>query len=207
MARYTGPVCRLCRREGQQLFLKGDRCLKKCALDNRNFPAGQHGMKRPKLSDYGVRLREKQKVKRMYGLLENQFRAYYEKAQKMPGVTGTNLLGLLERRLDNAVYRAGFATSRAQARQLVTHGHFFVNGRLVNIPSFILRPSDVVSVGDKSKDTKVIRAAIDGPKHQMVPAYLEVDKANLKATLRELPAREDIPIQANEQLIIELYSK
>lgn len=166
-----------------------------------------HGMKRPKLSDYAVRLREKQKVRRMYGLLEDQFHSYYEKAQRMPGVTGSNLLGLLERRLDNAVYRAGMAASRPQGRQLVTHGHFLVNGKPVNIPSYQLKVNDVISVREKSKNLKVLKDSIDGAKHAMIPPYYEVNKDKLEATFKEMPNREDIPIQANEQLIIELYSK
>jgi small subunit ribosomal protein S4 len=208
VARYHDAVCRLCRREGQKLFLKGERCLsKKCALERRAFPPGDHGLRRPKQTDYGIQLREKQKVKRMYGLLEKQFHRYYEKANRMPGVTGTNLLVLLERRLDTVAYRAGFATSRIQARQLVTHGHFTVNGRRVNIPSYLVRVNDVVQLREKSRSIKSIANALDGNRHFMLPRWLDLDKNQFKVVFLEYPAREDIPVQANEQLIVELYSK
>lgn len=208
MARYTDAVCRLCRREGQKLFLKGERCLsKKCSIDVRNYAPGQHGQRRAKETDYGIQLREKQKVKRMYGLLERQFRNYYFKASGMQGVTGTNLLILLETRLDSIVYRSGFASSRAQARQLVTHGHFLVNGKPVNIPSYQLRVNDTVEVREKSRELTPIQNAIGGSRHERIPAWLEVVREEFKAAYRSSPTREEIPVQANEQLIIELYSK
>lgn len=207
MARYIGPVCRLCRREGTMLYLKGERCLAKCTLEERNFPPGQHGTRRAKESDYGVRLREKQKVRRIYGVLEKQFRKYYEKASRMPGATGSNLLQLLERRLDNVVYRLGLATSRASARQLIGHGHLLVNGKKVDIPSFLVRVGDVIEPVDKSKKLKAVNEAFQGNRHFMLPRWIEVDQDNLKGVVRELPIREDIPLPVNEQLIVELYSK
>lgn len=208
MAVYRGPKCRLCRREGKKLFLKGQRCLKKsCAIERRNFPPGQHGTRQRKLSDYGVQLREKQKVRRIYGILERQFRNYYMKAAGIPGVTGTNLLVLLERRLDNMVYRMGFAISRNQARQLVLHGHFEVNGRKVNVPSYSVRAGDVVAVKQKSKECKPIKFAMEATKHGKLPDWLQVDSDKAAGVMIHYPAREEIPIEANEQLIVELYSK
>ncbi len=210
MARYIGPVCRLCRREGMRLFLKGDRChSEKCAIEKRNFAPGQHGKDRkPKLVGYGLQLREKQKARRYYRLLEGQFRNLFERAARQKGVTGENLLNALERRLDNVVYRLGFGTSRAQARQLVRHGHLQVNGRRVNIPSFSVRPNDVIEVREKSKANPTILAARDSTAHAPSPNWLELDRDALKARVLQQPKREDlVQIQLNEQLIVELYSK
>lgn len=210
MARYIGPVCRLCRREGMKLFLKGERChTEKCAVEKRNFPPGQHGKaKKPKIVGYGLQLREKQKAKRYYGLGETQFRNLFEKAAIQKGVTGENLLNSLERRLDNVVYRLGFGTSRSQARQLVRHGHIAVNGRRVDIPSFIARPGDVIEVVEKSKKNATILAAMEATAHAPTPNWLEVDRQALKAKLLTSPQRSDlVQIQLNEQLIVELYSK
>jgi small subunit ribosomal protein S4 len=209
MARYTGPVCRLCRREEMKLFLKGERCYtEKCGIDRRAYPPGQHGQaRRRKRSDYGEQLREKQKVKRIYGLAERQFRGYYYRASRMKGVTGENLIQLLERRLDNVVYRMGFACDHAEGRQLVLHGHFTVNGRRVNIPSYLVRSGDVVVVKEKSRTiTRVVDslAAVD---RRGVPAWLDVDKNDFKGTVKALPARTDVTMDIREQLIVELYSK
>ena len=210
MARYIGPVCRQCRREGMKLFLKGERChTEKCAIEKRNFSPGQHGKDRkPKLVGYGLQLREKQKARRYYQLLEGQFRNLFEKAAAMKGVTGDNLLNMLERRLDNVIYRMGFGTSRAQARQVVRHGHVEVNGRKVNIPSYTVRPNDVVEIREKSKKNPGILAARDATAHAPAPNWLEVDRDALKARVLAQPKREDlVQIQLNEQLIVELYSK
>ncbi len=210
MARYIGPVCRLCRREGMKLFLKGERChTEKCAIEKRNFAPGQHGKDRkPKLVGYGLQLREKQRARRYYGLLEGQFRNLFEKAFATKGVTGEHLLNSLERRLDNVVYRMGFGTSRNQARQLVRHGHLNVNGRKVDIPSFEVRPNDVIEVREASKNNPTILAARDATAHAPSPNWLEVDRDNLKARMLSQPKREDlVQIQLNEQLIVELYSK
>jgi small subunit ribosomal protein S4 len=209
MARYTGPVCKLCRREEKKLFLKGAKCFSpKCPLEKRQFAPGQHGRtRRTKLSAYGVQLREKQKIRRIYGLLERQFRNYYEKALKIKGVTGENLLRLLERRLDNIVYRLGFAPSRNAARQLVRHRHFMVNNRSVDIPSFSLRPGDVIKVRDKSRKMELIHASMRKMKEGRLLPWLELDKANMSGTVLEIPGRADIPIEANENLVVELYSK
>jgi len=210
MARYLGPVCRLCRREGMKLFLKGERChTEKCAIEKRNFAPGQHGKDRkPKLVGYGLQLREKQKARRYYQILEGQFRNLFEKASQMKGITGEILLGMLERRLDNVIYRMGFGTSRSQARQLVRHGHIHVNGRKVNIPSFQCRPNDIVEVREKSKKNPTILAARDATAHAPSPNWLEVDRDNLSGKLLAQPKREDlVQIQLNEQLIVELYSK
>lgn len=210
MARYNGPVCRLCRREGMKLFLKGERChTEKCAIEKRNFVPGQHGKERKaKIQGYGLQLREKQKARRYYGVLEGQFRNLYEKAVGMKGVTGDNLLSMLESRLDNVALRAGFATSRAQARQLVRHGHISVNGRRTNIPSFLVRSGDVVEVREKSNKITSILSSRDATAHYPSPNWLEVDRENLKARVLQLPKREDlVQIQLNEQLIVELYSK
>lgn len=208
MARYTGSSCKLCRREKQKLFLKGNKCLsEKCPLEKRNYAPGQHGLsKRAKFSEYGVQLREKQKVKRIYGIIETQFRNLFEKASRQKGVTGENLVKLLERRLDNVVYRLGFAPSRKAARQLVTHGHFLVNGINVNIPSYLLVPGDVISLKENSKKLDVIHKSLGRTKDN-VYNWLSVDKAALSGTFLQLPAREDVPLNANEQLIVELYSK
>jgi small subunit ribosomal protein S4 len=210
MARYIGPVCRLCRREGMKLFLKGERCqTEKCAIEKRNFPPGQHGKDRkPKIVGYGLQLREKQKARRYYRLLEGQFRNLFEKASKMKGITGENLLSSLERRLDNVVYRMGFGTSRAQARQLVRHGHLTVNGKKVNIPSFEVRPTDVIAVREKSKNNPTILAARDATAHAPSPNWMEVDRDGLTGRVLQNPKRDDlVQIQLNEQLIVELYSK
>ena len=210
MARYIGPVCRQCRREGMKLFLKGERCFtEKCAIEKRNFPPGQHGQARkPKIVGYGLQLREKQKARRYYQVLENQFRNLFEKASKMKGITGDNMLQLLERRLDNVVLRIGFGTSRSQSRQLVRHGHIDVNGRRVNIPSFVVKPNDIVAVHEGSKNNPTILHARDATAHAPSPNWLEVDRENLTARVLGAPKREDlVQIQLNEQLIVELYSK
>ncbi|MCC7234548.1 MAG: 30S ribosomal protein S4 [Bryobacterales bacterium] len=210
MARYIGPVCRLCRREGTKLFLKGERCYtEKCAIEKRNFIPGQHGQARKqKIVGYGLQLREKQKTRRVYGMLETQFRNTFEKAAKMDGITGHNLLFLLERRLDNVVFRMGFGTSRPQSRQIVRHGHIQVNGRKVNIPSFVVKPGDVVEVREKSRNNAAILAARDTTAHQPSPNWLEVDREALKAKVLGHPKREDlVQIQINDQMIVELYSK
>lgn len=209
MARYTGPVCRMCRRENMKLFLKGDRCFTdKCAVERRNYAPGQHGQGRIKVSDYGTQLREKQRVKRTYGLLENQFRAYFEKAERMKGVTGENLLVLLERRLDSMVYRMGFATSRTEARQLVRHSHFVVNGRKVNVPSYLVRPGDVVELREKSRQVVRINDALDGVMRRGLPSWVDVDRPAFKGTVKTLPVRAEMTTPTfQEQLIVELYSK
>lgn len=208
MARYTEGKCRLCRREGGKLFLKGDRCFTdKCAFDRRPYAPGQHGRLRKKMSDYAVQLREKQKVRRMYGVLERQFRTYFKKADMMKGVTGTNLLVLLERRIDNVVYRLGFANSRDQARQLVRHGVFMVNGRRVNVPSISVRVGDVIEVREASRKVPVIQEAQEVIARRGCPAWLEVDGASFKGSIKAMPQREDIQFPINEQLIVELYSK
>lgn len=208
MARYRESVCRICRRENMKLFLKGDRCYSdKCAFDRRGYAPGQHGQRRAKLSDYGVQLREKQKVKRNYGLSEKQFRLTFFKADRHKGVTGENLLMMLERRLDNVVYRLGFGTSRAQARQLVRHSHFLVNGKKVNIPSYQIRPNDVVELKEGSRNVQVINDALDAVVRRGLPQWLELDKAGFKGTVRAVPVRDDITMPIQEQLIVELYSK
>jgi len=210
MARYIGPVCRLCRREGMKLFLKGERChTEKCAIEKRNFVPGQHGKDRkPKIVGYGLQLREKQKARRYYRLMEGQFRNLFEKASKQKGITGDNLLNMLERRLDNVIYRMGFGTSRAQARQIVRHGHLNVNGRKVNIPSFEVRPNDVVEIREKSKNNPTILAARDATAHAPAPNWIEVDRDSLRGRIIAQPKREElVQIQLNEQLIVELYSK
>lgn len=208
MARYTGAVCRICRREGTKLFLKGDRCFsEKCAIDRRNYPPGQHGQGRARVSDYGLQLREKQKVKRMYGLLENQFRRTMVDATRMKGRSGENLLALLERRLDNVVFRLGFTTSRAEARQLVRHGHFLVNGRKTDIPSRRLRPGDRVTLREKSRNIARITGALEVLERRAVPSWLELDKDRFEGVVKALPAREEITMPIQEQLIVELYSR
>ncbi|MCX7797988.1 MAG: 30S ribosomal protein S4 [Melioribacter sp.] len=208
MARYIGPSCKLCRRERQKLFLKGIKCnTEKCPLGKRNYPPGQHGLtRRAKFSEYGVQLREKQKVKRIYGIQEAQFRIYFERATRQKGVTGANLIKLLERRLDNVVYRLGFAPSRKAARQLVLHRHFTVNNRIVDIPSYLLSPGDVVAVREKSKKLDVIHNSLRRAKDNQY-SWLSIDKATLSGTFLNIPEREEIPLNANEQLIVELYSK
>lgn len=208
MARYTGPSCRLCRRENMELFLKGDRCYTdKCAIKRRNYPPGQHGQGRSKVSAYGVQLREKQKVRRIYGLLEKQFRGYFAEADRMKGVTGENLLSLLERRLDNVVYRLGFASSRTESRQIVRHGHFTLNGRKVNIPSIQLKVGDVIALREKSTKIASINESLEAVVRRGVPQWLELDKDGFKGTLKALPIREDITTPIQEQLVVELYSK
>jgi small subunit ribosomal protein S4 len=208
MARYTGADCRQCRREGEKLFLKGDRCYTdKCGIEKRPYPPGQAGKKRPRDSEYRLQLREKQKAKRIYGVLEKQFRTYYQIATRQPGITGENLLRLLESRLDNAVYRLGFASSRDEARQMVRHGHFVVDGRRVDIPSFRLRPGAVIAVSDKSKEMTAIKAALISSSKIEVPGWLEVDVEKLQGRVLSLPNREQIEAPIREQLIVELYSK
>ncbi len=208
MARYTESKCRICRREGTKVFLKGDRCYTdKCAYERRAYPPGEHGRARKKSSDYAIQLREKQKVRRMYGLLEGQFRKYFEMADSRKGATGENLLELLERRLDNVVYRLGFSNSRAQARQLVRHGHITVNGRRVNIPSFIVRVGDVVAVAEKSKKIILFQEAQEVLARRGAPGWVEVDGTEFKGAIKALPVRDDITFPINEQLIVELYSK
>ena len=207
MARYTEAVCRMCRREGQKLFLKGDRCYTKCALENRSYPPGQHGQGRSKSSEYGQQLREKQKAKRYYGVLESQFRSYYEMAERRQGKTGENLLSILECRLDNVVYRLGFAMSRAEARQMVSHGHITVNGRKVNIPSYQVKPGMVVSLKESSRGIEKIKANIEANAFRPAPKWLEYDANNMVAKVVAVPAREDIDLPIEERLIVELYSK
>ena len=208
MARYTGPVCRLCRREGTKLFLKGERCTSgKCALDRRSTAPGQHGAARKKVEEYGRQLREKQKARRYYGVLEGQFKNYYEMAEKKEGLTGENLLILLERRLDNVIYRMGMAESRKEARQLVLHAHFTVNGKKVNIPSILVKAGDVISVKEGSRESAKIKALAEAMEGKVKPKWLDVDTANLTAKVVNLPAREDIDFDFEEQLIVELYSK
>ena len=208
MARYTGADCRQCRREGEKLFLKGDRCYSdKCGIEKRPYPPGQAGKKRPRDSEYRVQLREKQKAKRIYGVLEKQFRTYYQIATRQPGITGENLLRLLESRLDNVVYRLGLAASRDEARQLVRHGHFTVDGRRVDIPSFRVRPGALVAVAEKSRDLTTIKAALISSSKIEVPGWLEIDVEKLQGKVLSLPVREQIDAPLREQLIVELYSK
>ena len=208
MARYTGPVCRLCRREGTKLFLKGDRCFsEKCSVDKRQYAPGQHGQNKPRLTEYGVQLREKQKVKRMYGLMEQQFAGTMARASRMKGRAGDNLLQLLERRLDNTVFRLGFATSRAEARQLVQHGHFAVNGRTVSIPSFTVRLGMKIVLREGSRQIARIIGALDTVESRAIPGWLEIEKENFAGVVKALPARQDITMPIEEQLIVELYSR
>lgn len=208
MARYTEAVCRLCRREGQKLFLKGDRCYSdKCGISARSYPPGQHGQGRSKNSEYGQQLREKQKAKRYYGILESQFRGYFEMAERRPGQTGENLLSILESRLDNTVYRLGFAMSRAEARQMVTHGHFTVNGRKVNIPSYQVKPGMVITLKDSSRSMDKLKANIEANAFRQAPKWLEYDANNMIAKVVAVPARDDIDLPIEEHLIVELYSK
>ena len=208
MARYTGPGCRLCRREGTKLFLKGERCMTgKCALDRRSTVPGQHGAANKKVREYGMQLREKQKTRRYYGVLEKQFVNYFEEADRQEGMTGENLLALLERRLDNVVYRMGMAESRKEARQLVLHGHFTLNGKKVTIPSLSVKVGDVVAVKESSRDSAKIKGLMEGMASRLSPKWLEVNKENAVAKVVALPAREDIDFDFNEQLIVELYSK
>lgn len=208
MARYTDSVCRLCRRENLKLFLKGERCYTdKCAIERRNYPPGQHGQGRPKFSEYSIQLREKQKVKRMYGLLEKQFRRTFAEAARTKGITGETLLVLLERRLDSVTYRVGFASSRAEARTLVRQGHILVNGKKVNIPSYTVRVGDVVSVKEPSRQMTRVLSAMEGSQRRGVPDWAEVDRETCTGKIRLLPSRSDITMPINEKLIVELYSK
>lgn len=209
MARYLGPVCKLCRREGSKLYLKGDRCFtEKCSVSRRPYPPGQHGQGRIKLSEYGLRLREKQKMRRIYGLLEKQFAAYYSSASHLRGPTGEEMLGLIERRLDNAVYRLGFAVSRRQARQLVRHNHILVNGKRLNIPSYQVNPGDKVEVREKSRKIGYIEAALASAEGRPGAGWLEVDKANLAGTVKSMPIRDELNEPAvKEQYVVEYYSR
>ncbi len=208
MARYNDAVCRLCRREGTKLFLKGDRCFSaKCGIERRAYPPGQHGQGRARFSDYGVQLREQQKVKRMYGLLEKQFADTMSRASRMKGRAGENLLILLERRLDNVVFRMGFSTSRAEARQLVRHSHFLINGRRASIPSMLVKPGAVISVAEKSRKIARIAGALETLESRSVPQWVEINKETFEGTVKSLPVREDITMPIQEQLIVEWYSR
>lgn len=208
MARYTEAVCKLCRREGQKLFLKGERCYTdKCAISRRAYAPGQHGQGRKKASEYGMQLRAKQMTRRFYGVLEGQFHHYYEMAPNMPGKAGDNLLILLESRLDNVVYRCGWASSRAEARQLVVHGHFTVNGKKVDIPSYLVKPGEMVAIKDKSRQSNKFKAVLEANSAKPVPKWLDVDAANAQAKVDALPTREEIDLEVDETLIVELYSK
>jgi small subunit ribosomal protein S4 len=208
MARYIGPSCKLCRREKQKLFLKGNKCFsEKCTIEKKNYPPGQHGLsRRAKFSEYGVQLREKQKVKRIYGVIETQFSNYFEKAVRQKGVTGENLVKLLERRFDNVVFRLGFSSSRKAARQMIRHRHFLVNDQIVDIPSYLLSPGDIVQVREKSKKLDAIHDSLKRTKDNVYP-WLSIDKAALSGTFLQVPERSDVPLNASEQLIVELYSK
>ena len=209
MARYRGSVCRICRRENLKLFLKGDRCYSdKCAFDRRGYAPGEHGQRRRgKTSDYGIQLREKQKVKRMYGLSEKQFHIFFDRADRQKGITGTNLLVELERRFDNVVYRLGFVDSRTQGRHFVRHSHFMVNGKKVNIPSYMLKVGDVIELREKSKKIQAINDSLSAVVRRGIPQWLDLDKENMKGAVKALPVREDITMPIQEQLIVELYSK
>lgn len=208
MARYTGAVCRLCRREGSKLYLKGDKCYSdKCVFSNRGYAPGQHGQSRKKLSEYGVQLREKQKTRRIYGILERQFRSYFEKAERQKGVTGENLLVLLERRLDNVVFRLGLANSRNQARQLVLHGHFTVNGHRVNIPSYLIKAGDIVAVRDKSKQAPIFKEMAEIITHKQPVAWVDLTATEFSGKVVRYPSREEIDGGIQEHLIVELYSR
>lgn len=208
MARYTGPVCRICRRENQKLFLKGERCMtEKCAFERRAYPPGQHGHGRIKFSEYALQLREKQKLKRLYGLMEKQFRSYFVKAESMKGVTGNNLLSLLERRLDNVAYRMGLGASRTQARIFVRHGHVLVNGARVDIPSYSLKKGDVVTVKENSHKITSVLASLESAKSRDVPQWLDVDHGSFKASIKDMPSKEDVTVPVEERLVVELYSK
>ena len=208
MARYIGPVCKLCRRENMKLYMKGDRCFSdKCSYDRRPYPPGQHGQGRIKFSEYGVRLREKQKVRRMYGVLEKQYRRYFDIADRQKGVTGENLLRLLERRLDNVAYRLGFGATRAEARQLVRHNHFQINGRRVNVPSFLVKTGDEIIVRERSRKIARIQEAMETIERRGTPAWLEVEPKEFKGIVKAMPSREDITTPIQEQLIVEFYSR
>lgn len=206
MARYTGPSCRICRREGVKLFLKGDRCYTgKCSVSRREYAPGQHGQRRSKLSEYGLQLREKQKARKFYGILESQFRKYFDMAVRKKGVTGENLLQILETRFDNVVYRLGYANSRSEARQLLRHGHFKINGKKVDIPSLLVKPGDVIEVKEKSKEIPVIKEVAESSR--IVPKWLEINKETLVGKVVELPTRDEVDLPVKEQYIVELYSK
>lgn len=208
MSRYTGPVCRLCRAEGTKLFLKGDRCYtEKCGLTKRNSRPGQHGTRRGKMSEYGLRLREKQKLRRFYGLTESQFSTVYEKATKLEGQTGHNFLQLLERRIDNVVYRLGFGVSRSQARQLVAHGHFTVNGRKLDIPSALLKPGDVITVAEGSREVVLLKENSEAAAVRSIPAWLSFNPDSMAGNVLTVPIREQIEVPVNEQLVVEFYAR
>lgn len=208
MAKYNGSVCRLCRREGTKLFLKGERCqTSKCAFDRRGYPPGQHGQRRSKPTEYGLQLREKQKVRRIYGVLERQFRLYFQRADRMRGVTGQNLLFLLERRLDSIVFRLGFTTTRSEARQLVRHGHFLVNGKKVNIPSYIVRVGDKVELKEKSRKVAKVVTSLESSARRPMVSWLELEKDAFRGTLKSMPVRDELTLPMNEQYIVELYSR
>ena len=208
MSRYRGSVCRQCRRENMKLFLKGDRCYSdKCSFDRRGYPPGQHGQRRTKFSEYGVQLREKQKVRRIYGISEKQFRIIFANADRQKGITGANLLGMLERRLDNVVFRLGFTSSRTQGRHFVRHNHFTVNGKKVNIPSYLMKAGDVIELKEKSRNVAAITESLETIVRRGIPQWLELDKDGFKGAVKSLPAREDVTLPIQEQLIVELYSK
>ncbi|HBG93026.1 MAG: 30S ribosomal protein S4 [Nitrospirae bacterium GWF2_44_13] len=208
MARYTGPLCRVCRREGDKLFLKGDRCFtEKCSVERRKYPPGQHGQRRTKISDYGIQLREKQKTRKSYGLFEKQFRIYFHEAERKKGPTGELLLQLLERRLDSAVFRMGFAINRREARQFITHGHFTVNGKAVSIPSYLVKAKDVIEVKEKSRKIPTLADNMSRLENRGIPAWVEVDSASFKGKVLHIPSREEMQLPVQEQLIVELYSK
>ena len=208
MARYTGAVCRQCRREGQKLFLKGERCYSgKCAIDRRSYAPGQHGQSRKKYSEYGLQLREKQKVRRYYGVLESQFAKYFEMAEKKKGVTGDNLLSIVESRLDNVVFRMGFARTRREARQIVDHKHVLVNGKCVNIPSYLIKAGDVIEIKESAKSMQRYKDILDVTAGRLVPEWIDADVENFKGTIKNLPTREMIDVPVDEMLIVELYSK
>ena len=208
MAKYRGPVCRLCRREGEKLFLKGSRCMtEKCAIERRSYPPGQHGQARPRISDYSLQLREKQKLRRIYGLQERQFRGIFERAERQSGVTGEALLRLLETRLDNVVYRLGFGASRKEARQLINHGHLLVNGRKLSVPGALMKAGDVVEVRPGSRELVPIQSALAAVDGRGIPEWLELDKAAYKGSVRALPTKDQIVLPVNEQMVVELYSR
>ncbi len=208
MAKYRGPVCRLCRREGEKLFLKGTRCMtEKCAIERRSYPPGQHGQGRQRVSEYRAQLREKQKLRRIYGLLERQFRGVFGRAERRTGITGDHLLKLLECRLDNVVYRLGFASSRKEARQFVNHGHLLVNGRKTDVASYTVKAGDILEVRPKSREIVSVLAALDAVEGRGIPAWLELDRAAFKGTVRGIPTKEEIQLPVNEQLVVELYSR
>lgn len=208
MAKYRGPVCRLCRREGEKLFLKGSRCMtEKCAIERRSYPPGQHGQGRQRTSDYSLQLREKQKLRRIYGLQERQFRGVFERAERQTGVTGEALLRLLETRLDNVTYRLGFGASRREARQIVSHGHVTVNGRKTNVPGALVKAGDVIAVRERSRNLVSIQSALESVEGRGIPEWLELDKAGFKGTVRALPTKDQITLPVNEQMVVELYSR